>query len=1251
MTALKLLALHVGRFLLLSGLLIGPWSGLNATRGEEPNPPAPAEPPPADPAFPEVPKIKSVREYLSAAGIGVEKLNALGGGEPLAGKQFSVLAEVLNRLPEIDPAAAERWSEKPPEWKQFSEEPDAHRGRLYHLRATATRVEAVQPEQADQDEGNPIGVLFRVTATTEDGQPLVLFTRRVPRLWAKDVKISEPLGCRGLFLKAGAETDDRPALIFATDHLAWYPQRTIERDGGEVDYSYLSRLGFDATLLDAVYDERADRKSESRCFHALLEAAGRAELDVLSRQARRGVKLQQLITRPAAHRGQLVWLKATAQHITPIKIEDPRAKQQFGFNEYYQIFALVSEQIQIEDPEDKGAKVVLPNYPVIFCVRQLPADMPRGNNIHETIEIPAFFFKLRPYQTQLLQEPDRKDISLRPIFVGLQPYWRPDELPGSGPRRMLEQLGIGEKSFDVLEDGQPLSQAEESLLARMLAKAPQYPPERLRPWRRTGVTLDQPLEEPHKFRLHVFDISGWATAVKRIDLPAAAADAAAKVEDERVTGYRVTIDALGTPNPVTAYVRDVPARWLNLERLDVEQFSERVGLTGLFLKTETGEDRPTLAFAAERVEWYPRVARASIEADAGPAMLGSLKMDAGLFDLARQAAGGAWPPRQLDAESPPDARAFFALLAALSRDTPRAARLRKGTPLDLDRLIHEGKQATGAVVRFEGMARSIRKVPIEDLTVRRRYFIDHYYAADIFVEQHVGDAARAAEAKLARHRLQVCFLRLPDGLPTGEDVNEKLRVTAFFYRNAQVAGAPEDGATVTPVLASLIPHWLREYTGPRDFLSRRYQIDESFFHALVDGIPVMVDEAETLTGVLRRMPDFSLADLERWRRQARWEEVVAEPKKFRASAMHVRGRATRVDEIPVLEENVERLGFDSYYRVAMAMDGAPYPVEVYARKVPSAWLAQEGKKIDEPASFPGLFLKVGDKSGAHPQLVFTADRVAWYPEEAYVKGRIGEDLLLLSQLGMDMGLMDRLRTLNKQPLTESREDSEPFYQMLSAATGLTDRRIARQGDSWFDLVELITQPQLHQGRLVTIEGVARRVVKIPIESEEVRYRFGMDHYYEMYVFVDQRIRIRSDKDDGEGALFTSYPIVCCVTELPDGMDQGSSARVPVRLTGIFYRLIGYETEFIQQKGQKYQLSPLLVARRVEELEPAEEDYSTLSLILGISFCVVLLAVVLVIWRSNRKDDEVERQLIERRHEQSDSPRVDDSVEVDVQPRR
>ena len=422
-----------------------------------------------------------------------------------------------------------------------------------------------------------------------------------------------------------------------------------------------------------------------------------------------------------------------------------------------------------------------------------------------------------------------------------------------------------------------------------------------------------------------------------------------------------------------------------------------------------------------------------------------------------------------------------------------------------------------------------------------------------------------------------------------------------------------------------------------------YSIDASQIRQLEDGRPLVVDEDETLFKILYRLPSFGLDKIEAWcQRGADWTKLAEQPAANRLGVFQVQGRAVGLQRLDLPAEMAARLEYSSYFRVRLQLAGVPYPVLVCCRAVPRAW--ETANSLNEPASCCGLFLKTGGDAEGQRELVFAAERIAWLPDQPEPGLGISPDAVYLATLGLDAGLFDGVRTTNRKAITS--EDRECFYQLLAALGRADPADVFGRAPAVTDLTPLLTQPEGQQGRLGSLLGTAMRVQKIAIDEPDVRQRFGIEHYYQIDVFVSlENTEIRFEQKGGskEAPVFrNAYPVTCCVRELPAGLPARDDIAVPVRFAGVYFKLWAYKSEYVSAfDDRQRQVSPLFIATTPRVVKLDNSDSQLLGWISGIVFVALILAAGFYTWFPWRADKRVQEQLLRPRLELGSAASLND----------
>ena len=399
-------------------------------------------------------------------------------------------------------------------------------------------------------------------------------------------------------------------------------------------------------------------------------------------------------------------------------------------------------------------------------------------------------------------------------------------------------------------------------------------------------------------------------------------------------------------------------------------------------------------------------------------------------------------------------------------------------------------------------------------------------------------------------------------------------------------------------------------------------IGQEHFDRFIDGRPWHEDEEEVLLKLMYRIGrDFQGMDVEQWSHGTfRSADVRDNTGAYRGEVFHVLGSVVRVELRQPDAELAGAFELDRYYRCEFVLDQPSQRATVFSRTIPEAW--KVGERIAERGGAYGYFLKLTSDDSRREVPTFIARRIAWYPPTP------------LGRLGMDCGLLDDVRMGtpgvkgSDGPLVVARDnpdklritaaDRECFYRMLDAvdraAPGellhLAAEELKSRGEERFPVEPLFHRPDQQQGRLVALSGSVRRVLPVRVPDEEILARFGIDHYYELYLFTD----------DSQG-----NPLVFCVRRLPPGMPTGDGADFGEHVTvaGFFLKTWAYRINRprdVAKSDVEYQFAPLLIGKEPvwHRIEPARERPFA-GLAAGLAVLLVLLVVWLVLRRIGRGD--------------------------------
>lgn len=386
----------------------------------------------------------------------------------------------------------------------------------------------------------------------------------------------------------------------------------------------------------------------------------------------------------------------------------------------------------------------------------------------------------------------------------------------------------------------------------------------------------------------------------------------------------------------------------------------------------------------------------------------------------------------------------------------------------------------------------------------------------------------------------------------------------------------------------------------------------------------------TVVQLAYRFPTLGLDQIERFAQNTHStsiQQVAKDPHRYTGQVFHLQGRVKELRRSDLLPEVAAGFEFDHVFLVEMIVDQQLPPLLVVARRVPDAW--PRATIMDEPASVYGMLIQTNELDDSTSQLVMIADRVSWHPDRLNAEHNVGKSQLLLSKLGMDLGLFDEVRPHNGRSSIEP----ECFYQLLAALRRTTNDELRKQAGE-FDLAQLLGTPKSQHGNLVFVDGTARRIHRIDIADSYYDQRLGIDHYYAVHVFIPLERPVKLSYGQGNTVEYTrDFPVTIDVLRLPEGLSEGDDINYRVRVPCVYFKLWAYKSQFMaQQNPHQMQLSPLLLGLepQVVATDRSLSPYVTAGVI-GL-FVLALGGLWIGLWRTSRKDDEFGRQAVARRFE-------------------
>ena len=312
-------------------------------------------------------------------------------------------------------------------------------------------------------------------------------------------------------------------------------------------------------------------------------------------------------------------------------------------------------------------------------------------------------------------------------------------------------------------------------------------------------------------------------------------------------------------------------------------------------------------------------------------------------------------------------------------------------------------------------------------------------------------------------------------------------------------------------------------------------------------------------------------------------------------SVRMRGQIIEVIKIAVPNDVAVTTNSEDLFAVQLQLDHAE-KVWIVVPELPVG--LPVGTDFHEAGGASVILLHVPDvvvDVGNDKAILAVAPRLNWWPQTP------------LGRLGMDYGLFTSVD--DGVPLKAS--EAEAFYTSLSASIGqaeipdgppVDDRSLVSLLDPASDWL------RQHRGDQIVLDGTARRITKVYVESARDQDVLGSDHYWEIFVFVaTPLLQIGDDFQD-------TYPIVYCCTELPQGLPIGEQVNEPVQIAGFIFKRYRYVTRRLSRQkngtGQgRPQESPLLIGKSLSWL-PAKQPLRFPG---GMTWLPVITALALVGW--------------------------------------
>ena len=231
---------------------------------------------------------------------------------------------------------------------------------------------------------------------------------------------------------------------------------------------------------------------------------------------------------------------------------------------------------------------------------------------------------------------------------------------------------------------------------------------------------------------------------------------------------------------------------------------------------------------------------------------------------------------------------------------------------------------------------------------------------------------------------------------------------------------------------------------------------------------------------------------------------------------------------------------------------------VFVPSIPQAW--EQNVPIQERAALFGIYIKSYEDTP-----LFAAPAIEWYPNTWL--GNLGFNVASFDQVPVCRvtELEQHDEETNRRIFKFTESDVEPFYGLFRAISATSEGWLEaeakkQQANEAIGVTDLFNRPGETRGKPVLLHGVVKRVVSTPVTDSAVQSLFGIDHYYQMFLYTQHS---------------RGNPIVVCVRSLPEGMPIGDADHFSESITvaAVPYKLWIYETP----EGAHY--APLLIGRQ------------------------------------------------------------------------
>jgi hypothetical protein len=343
-------------------------------------------------------------------------------------------------------------------------------------------------------------------------------------------------------------------------------------------------------------------------------------------------------------------------------------------------------------------------------------------------------------------------------------------------------------------------------------------------------------------------------------------------------------------------------------------------------------------------------------------------------------------------------------------------------------------------------------------------------------------------------------------------------------------------------------------------------------------------------------------------------------------AVAISGRVQSLRTIAVPAKLVEFLEFESFQEVTIESTDE----RAGRLRVVTSTLSAEVQP-DDRVSGIGVVIAVSEEPDVS---VVATGRLQWFPQTTKSTG-----WRLLSAAGVDVSALADVSTRNREPLMT--EDADAFYPMLAAAKSIGQSEVERPRSA--KPLDLLREPEKYSGDWLTMRVNTVRVTRVSVTEPLRQQQLGSDHYFQIDAMGDLGdVVVQIQRKPGEAGdpirFENTYPVSLVVASLPEFLAQqirqqegGDAAvsmiAVPIRVSGFFFRLWSYESDFMDRLGGGDQFGPLLVVANIVDRQSEQAEAVGVEVIGYLAAAAVISGIVLIaIWaRYTSRSDEQERK--------------------------